>query len=122
MTPHTDPRPEARVAAEWWANKLAGTGHHPLLQKRFTREQADRFAIALAMLINDRLSGEMWPDLALTIQVDYGLHPVLADAARRAGLLVGMYDLPMRTAMRINAGRVTVSEGYRAPEEVVWTA
>ncbi|WP_245603500.1 hypothetical protein [Salinispora cortesiana] len=119
MTPVV-PSPEASAAARWWANELAtGTA---MLRRRFTAAQADRFAAALAELIDQRL-GRQAPQQgsAVTIDCDYRLHPLLADAAWRSGLLVSMYDLPMRTYMWITPGRVAVSEG-RAPEEIVWAA
>lgn len=121
MTLSIAPSPEAGAAARWWADKLSsGTA---MLRRRFTPAQADRFAAALAELIDQRLGREIpQQGCAVTIDCDYRLHPLLADAARLAGLLVSMYDLPMRAYMWINPGRVTVSEGYGAPEEVVWTA
>lgn len=118
MTPSIAPSPEASAAAHWWANKL--TNGTAMLRRRFTPDQAHRFAAALAELIDQRLGREApQQDSALTIDCDYRLHPLLADAAWRSGLLVSMYDLPMRTYMSISSGRVTVSEGHRAPEEVV---
>lgn len=131
MTPPVVPSPEANAAARWWADKLTNgpdggvTASATSLRKRFSREQADRFAAALVALIDDRLSAEMQipaQTLPMTIECDYRLHPVLADAAWRAGLLVSMYDLPLRAQMLINFGRVTVCEGRRAPEAVVWVA
>ncbi|WP_223874693.1 BTG family protein [Salinispora oceanensis] len=121
MTLSVAPSPEASAAARWWANKL--TNGKAMLRRRFTPDQAHRFAAALAELIDQRLGREApQQGSALTIDCDYRLHPLLAEAAWRSGLLVSMWDLPMRTYMRINPGRVTVSEGYRAPEEIVWAA
>ncbi|WP_018219126.1 DUF2267 domain-containing protein [Salinispora vitiensis] len=139
-----DPKPEARAAATWWADKLTSDTRHDLggrdaaeqaatatfnvasvmLRQRFTPAQADRFADALATLIDQHLRGEApQQDFArLAIHCDYGIDPVLAEAATRAGLSVSMFDLPMKTNMWIIPGRVTVSEGYGAPDEVVWAA
>lgn len=121
MTLSIAPSPEASAAARWWANKL--TNGKAMLRRHFTPAQADRFAAALAELIDHRLGREVTQQgSAVTIDCDYRLHPLLAEAAWQSGLLVSMYDLPMRTYMWINPGRVTVSEGYGTPEEVVWTA
>lgn len=139
-----DPKPEARAAAKWWAAKLTNDIRHDLggrdaaeraetatfnaasamLRQRFTPAQADRFAEALTTLIDQRLTSEApQQDFApLTIHCDYGIAPVLAEAATCTGLSVGMFDLPAKTNMWIDPGRVTVSEGYGAPDEVVWAA
>lgn len=131
MTPAIVPSPEATAAAQWWADKLTSgtddgvTVSATMLRRRFSRAQADRFAVALVALIDDRFSAEMRnpaQTLPMTVECDYRLDPLLADAAWRAGLLVSMWDLPMRTYMCIDPGRVTVSEGYGAPKEAVWVA
>lgn len=107
-----------------------------VLRQRFTAEQVEAFASELAERIEQHLvRWETYPhegawdstnprrgSALRAIHCDYCPHPVLADAAERAGFELKMFDLPMKTVMWINPGEVTVSEGYAAPTVVVWRA
>ena len=106
-----------------------------VLRQRFMTEQVDAFAEHLAEGIEQHLvKWESYPhegawdpadprrgSALRAVDVDYGPHPVLAEAAERAGIKLKMFDLPMKTVMWINPGEVTVSEGYGGGVTTVWT-
>lgn len=139
------PRPEAVAAATWWAEQLAQptahrTGAGPesqgfvqavsdLVGHEFTHEQIEAFRIALAEEIERHVAGDGWrPDepnfgsYMRSIMVDYGPDPVLADAAERAGFKLRTLDLPMKTVMWVNPGKVSVAAGHGTEPVVIWKA
>lgn len=139
------PRPEAVAAAAWWAEQLATPAvRHDvgddtanvmsntvaaLVRRQRDQAQIDAFREVLAEEIEKHVEQYSWrPEephfgsAMRAIMVDYGPDPVLADAAEKAGLELKVLDLPMKTVMWINPGRVEVAAGYRSAPIVVWSA
>lgn len=138
----TEPRPEAKHAAAWWASRLGRADHDngdalqsayitaatAKINQTFTDEQREAFRSELESGIETHLQQWDWrPDqprfgsAMRCISVDYGPCSILADAAERAGLKrLSMFDLPVKTTMWIDPGHVAVSEGYCAPVAVIW--
>ena len=131
---------EAATAAQWWTDQMFAP--QPSLAEQMGAEpdspmsspmgaimgvlaQAEQrvtdpnggeaFKAALARRIETAL--ERYP--SLSFGVDYGPDPILADAAREAGLSLGMTSLPWKTNMWVDAGRVRVSKGYGAASVAV---
>jgi hypothetical protein len=103
----------------------------------FTDEQRDAFRheleTAIEAHLQQRTSGinegswrpdePLWGSALRCIAIDYHPHPVLQEAAERAGLpKLRTIDMPIKTVMWINPGDVKVAEGYSAPAEIVWQA
>jgi hypothetical protein len=138
----TSPRPEAVAAADWWAQQLAAPADHEIgspTQTAFANaattigrnpkapEQIEAFRAAAADAIEGHVSQYEWrPDEPLfgsymrTITCDYGPDPLLADAAERAGFKLSTLDLPMKTVMWVNPGKVSVAVGHGGGQQVVW--
>jgi hypothetical protein len=140
-----NPRPEAVAAAAWWAEQLAAKAvRHDvgddtanilsntvagLVRRQRDQAQIDAFREALAEEIDQHVERYGWRpgqphfgSAMRAIMVDYGPDPVLADAAEKAGFELKTLDLPMKTVMWINPGRVEVAAGYRSAPVVVWEA
>lgn len=146
------PRPEALAAADWWAGRLTQPITHSLGRpgdrqasintmmvnvaaetgrQQFTPEQVEAFRVALAERVEARIGADpaTWrpdaPDWAAAVRVfgcDYGPDGILAEAAEQAGFRLSMFDLPMKTKMWVDPGRVRVAEGYGTEPVVIWQA
>jgi hypothetical protein len=133
---------EIEAAVDWWASRLANidtikdTGHPAvdsmlsisaaLAYEPVTGDQLDAFRAALRREFEAAASDETarYPDRPIVDQIrtDYGPQGRLRDACLAAGLVARQYDslLPYKTSMVIVPGRVTVSEGYGAPDRVIY--
>lgn len=144
---HTmNPRPEARAAAQWWANKLNQNPTHDLGRgaetstdlvnttfklaphPQHTQAVIDGFRDALAEEIEKHIDNNGWrPDnpgfgsYTRTVAVDYGPDTVITDAAEKAGLHLRPLELPLKTVMWINPGIVSVAEGHSAQPVTIWS-
>lgn len=78
-------------------------------------EQGELFTVALEALI-----GSDQRDYGLALATDYHPDPMLADAAKAAGISPSRF--PWKTCMWVRSDHVTVSAGYRAPTVLVWHA
>lgn len=139
----TEPKPEIVAAADWWARRLAGErgwldAGEPELSfginrtaraaPKRTPEEVEAFRVALIDALDghvtphwDPAKDAQWASALRAIQVDYGPDPVLAEAAEAAGIRpLEPYELSVKTVMWINPGLVTVREGYRALQTLVW--
>lgn len=134
---------EARVAARWWADRLAegemgsvgGDGTSDALASfvrlktlQPTPEQIDAFRAHLERALFKVATKDHWTEAVVrcmprwgsalrSFGVDYGPDPILADALEAAGLNPKKLLLPLKTVMWFNPGAVTVSLGYNAPEK-----
>lgn len=124
---------EIEAAAKWWSNELAIFTDHDagdsqvnmvmsfssnLAQKNYTSEQVEAFEKALIEVLTERVNfDKYWYP---TIHNDYGLDIVLQEAGEKAGLKLTSFDLPIKTVMWLQEGRVAVSKGYGAPSEDIY--
>jgi len=142
-------RPEASAAAGWWAQQLAApatrhetgdpdinfvlTMSQAMYPRVFTTEQRDRFRTALEHRIEEFLARDVargcwnpaqpqFGSAMRTVGVEYGPDQVLAEAAKAAGIELRTWDLPVKTVMWVNPGRVTVACGHQAELVTVWEA
>ncbi|WP_282204527.1 hypothetical protein [Kitasatospora fiedleri] len=135
-------RSEAVAAASWWALRLAEPSHqnvgHPdantLLAalantnaRAYTPDQVEAYRVALTARIEAHLAQSEWslaePIFGSEVRClynDYSLDPVLTEAAATAGIEVGVADLPLKTVMWIDPGKVSVRSGYGSEVETVW--
>jgi hypothetical protein len=133
-------RPGSRAAACWWASRL-GRCHHVtgsmrtvsgvqaniaenlVTQTGYDDDQRDRFAAELEQLI-DALTPGPWHGDSVVVRVDWDPDKTLDAAATRAGLNLacglGRHDLPLKTTMLIEPGRIRVKEGYGAAYVEIW--
>jgi hypothetical protein len=127
---------EAKAAAQWWADTLRQP--QAPIQEQMGAEDDSPMRSGAGVLMGimaqsldrvnddtaiDRFAAELETDL-LANQMKYmggygfgtDYHPdrVLVDAAKRAGIKVGMTTFPWKTIMWISPGSVTVSAGYGA--------
>lgn len=129
--------PEALiVAAKWWADCLrktmkqdngdpTGGSDFAMVMKgllsargRPTAEQANAYEQALL----DRLRAEAVKADGLWLGMDYGPDMHLQEAAVISGLPHGaLHCFPIKTNMRITSAQVTVSVGYGAQAQVIWS-
>lgn|SRR4051812_48038144 len=142
----TTPRPEAVAAADWWAQQLASSPDHEIGAPRSTAfanaatavgrkpktaEQIEAFRNALAEEIERRLGAHpdnwrpdepLWGSYIRTIAGDYRPAEELEAAAERVGFKLTMFDVPMKTVMWVNPGKVSVAVGHGGAQETVWQA
>lgn len=139
----SEPRPEAVAAAKWWADLLAKPTRHDMGEAQGnavlaavtadlksaprTPEEIEAFSRCLAEEIEQLVAGSAWrPDdpgwnsAARCVAVEYKPEPVLVNAARRAGFELTRYDLPVKTLMLVDPGRVRVAVGYGQPWQTIW--
>lgn len=117
------------AAVDWWTEAI----QHPKMDngddglakimmmfggshRQFTSDELKRFREALATSI----ARELEDGGRLTLRVDYGPDYILGEAGSSIGL--GQFDFPCKTVMWISETEVSVSAGYRAPEQVIWKA
>lgn len=141
----SEPRTEAIVAAEWWANILrvndvmhdAGDAltsamlrwarDNESVNESFDPRMVEEFELELRsrieQMIDDRPWNEEKPYLGHRgISCDYGPHPILHDAAGSVGMEISRTTFPSKTTMWIDPARVYVSVGYQGDIETVWEA
>jgi hypothetical protein len=99
---------------------------------RYSTEEAARFRIALEDAIAAHLRGEepvtsgtkrhapRYGNHQDVVYCDYEPDETLIAAAEAAGIDLGRRDLPVKTDMVFSNTRVTVSEGYGAPDVTIW--
>lgn len=128
---------ELAAAAKWWADQLRAPAVQdngdrfqtafasfaatklPPLEPEMIRRFENEFISCIQehyQRINaawDR-SNPTWGGYERVVGVDYDPHPVLYDAAERAGFSAHL-RFPCKTVMQIGPGYVQVACGYRAP-------
>lgn len=142
----------ARLAARWWADCLrvgeapsvmeqAGWEPKQSLEgmmvdgmlktlidhaEKLTAEEIDRFEEKLSLIIQKGYGPGYGRDSRFRISVDYGPDRFITDALRFAGIDVHKTRadsrFPLKTDMYITDECVSVSAGYRAPNEVLYTS
>jgi hypothetical protein len=148
----TRPRLEARVAAAWWAFKVAhpgrpdtGSGRNDGVMDvfaamagdsvRYPQQMIDCFEAELAAGIeaeivrreeNAALHGDKAAEWRWFVRVGTDYHPdgTLSDAAERAGMEnYGNFVFPCKTDIYIDRGRITGSIGYGGSyDNVIWAS
>lgn len=83
-----------------------------------SKEQIDTFKKALADIIVEQLESSYYEECRLG--VDYHPDMLLYSAAQKAGINDDM-GFPWKTNMCISKEKVSVSAGYAAPWETLWT-
>lgn len=124
------------AAASWWASRLGAVPEGPSFPRpsRYSAEEAERFRIALEPSIAAHLRGEV-PELKAhsvrggvyfrregVVQFDYDPDETLCAAAEAAGITIDWTSLPRKIMMIFRESEVTVSDGYAAPWEAIWSA
>ena len=125
----------AKTAAKWWADHLRNgapldngdpsptggmamivglmlqanrsKGRDPIVVDRFEEELSQH-------ILKDEYTQRCG------IHVDYSPGGTLQDAAERAGLELGMTDLPWKTNMWFRDGEISVAVGYGSPPSVLY--
>jgi hypothetical protein len=131
------------VAAAWWSSRLgnathnAGMGNVPEMELTVmlnagtvrgsrTAEERERFRVAAEAVIGEHLQScpacEWMPTGQHRIVVEYDPDGLLCAIAERAGIEMGSRELPVKTRMLFQYGKVTVSEGSGAPYVAIWPA
>lgn len=146
-TPVTKPTREVRVAAQWWADRLArrdgvvdlGASDSEAFvlyaQTKIppvTDAQVELFRLQLEAELRAMIThpmsgwdkaerqGPRWGAAFRTVSVDYGPCPILGKALAAAGLDEHSSSLlPLKTTMWVNPGQVMVRHGYNAAEQLV---
>lgn len=122
----------AEAAAMWWANTLVDAkqdagleGKHAdmmaMIAKQNKPEQHEQlleFREILQARLEDRLLASSW---RVTFGVDYHPDHILSSCAEKAGLRLGMSDWPWKTMMWASPTEVSVSYGYGAEVETIWS-
>lgn len=122
--------PAALAIANWWADRVFGeasasTGDATIdalavLSGRqgtpADSSKRDRFVWTLGRRVHTDLERS---DFGVTLGVDYGPDPMLADAAREAGVSTSAF--PWKTMTWTHREYVTASLGYGAAQVLVWS-
>ena len=126
----------ATAAAKWWRRAL----EHPrydngdnsvmgaivmmmamMANQEKSPEVLDQFEVELASDLEKRL--EDCSDYGVSLGVDYNPDQILWSAAERTGMdWRENSSWPWKTHMWVKSNEITVSAGYRAPTEVIWSA
>jgi hypothetical protein len=136
--------PEVEAAAHWWVGTICGppqndSGGDPYfdaLKTAFSQktepigpEVRDKLYDYLCVTIAAKVARTEWrtdvPNWGSgmrTIHCDYHPDNALEAAAQKAGIYDLYFRCPIKTIMWINPGEVKVSCGYRAPDEVIYSA
>mgnify|MGYP001559346407 CR=1 FL=1 len=114
------------AAAKWWADKLRGPVIHDNGERMQSAmmtalqpdvpvpdEKIDEFDYFLGTALSETDYNH------ITVGVDYGPDRILSEAAEKAGINLE-FRLPIKTMMWITPEKVSVSEGYRAPEVQIY--
>lgn len=124
-----------KVAVNWWANAIVNpkfdngddsmTGGISLMmammvssKNSITAEQIGTFKKELANTIVEQIESSYYGECRLS--VDYHPDMLLYSAAQKAGINDDM-GFPWKTNMSISKEKVSVSAGYAAPWEELWT-
>lgn len=136
--PHDTHHPAAVAIANWWADHLFGgtigdTGDRSegagftmalavvagVQGRPADPSKRDMFVDALARRVTDELARRIdRPEWAVTLSVDYGPDPMLADAAAEAG---ARGSFPWKTVTWTYLTHVVASLGYGGRDQVVWS-
>ena len=121
----------AKAAAEWWAAKIDGSGHHDNGARDLSNVLAGMLADTMIEMPNNEAITKFKDILSdkllyceryehFHLGCDYGPCKLLANSAKEAG--VSCHNFPWKTDMRIDTDKnqVLVSDGYRAPWEKIW--
>ena len=132
---------ELTAAMTWWGSRLGSAGpgngdavHTAMMQSINERRppirlaQRQRFRRSLRGALLDRVANaparaaREFDQGGLLVEIDYHPSPELVQACFAAHVDPTIGVLPVKTSMRIGAGAVVVSEGYRAPEVAIYPA
>lgn len=124
--------PHVKAAVDWWAETM----QHPKMDngesafgvlvamvggasftKHFSESEMKVFRSTLAAGIMAELARRS----SMMLHVDYGPDRILGEAGMAAGIK-SQFAFPCKTYMMISEKEVTVSCGYRAPDETIWRA
>jgi hypothetical protein len=126
----------AQVAAKWWADHLrhgssmdngddSETGAMTMIMATLLNREslakrkpqdADNFETALVDVLTEKETRHTF-----CMGVDYDPDYTLCQAADKAGIKLGMGDMPWKTLMWIDTNTIKVAEGYRAAPVVIYT-
>lgn len=136
---------EIKAAVDWWTDILAsnkpdhdnGDGNEEgrlllemlsSLLPKLDEHKIEIFRAELTKLLVERIS-KYWdldnPDYGSYFRViynDYGPDRSLREAAKAAGIDRMDSRFPIKTSMRIDPGKVSVSRGYRSPYVILYEA
>ena len=99
-----------------------------------TAEQCDMFELMLAGKLAEKIGNSdgwheaitkgtpEWGSFSRRVSCDYHPHPILAEAAKSAGITDDCPPFPIKTAMWINPGSVVVRYGYGAERKEIYSA
>lgn len=124
-----------RAAVNWWANAIVNpkfdNGDNSMAggmaflmammvskKSSISKDQIDIFKKELADIIVEQMESSYCGECQLG--VDYHPDMLLYSAAQKAGINDDM-GFPWKTNMRISKEQVSVSAGYAAPWETIWT-
>ena len=118
-----------KVAIDWWANAILapkldmGEELPAFLSimaantiKRYSEEEIRIFKVTLAEAIIEELKIHR----ICVLNVDYGPCDFFANAGEKIGVN-GMMGWPWKTSMNVSEEQVTISAGYGAPWNVLWS-
>lgn len=114
------------TAINWWANAIQspkmdnGTDIFAIFSvmlsnKEYTKNEIDVFKDSLANGIKKEIS----KNGRCTLDVDYGPCELLQEAGDKIG--ISSFGYPVKTHMLITEDTVIVSEGYNAPNKIIWS-
>lgn len=119
---------EARVASQWWVGKLSapcGGSGDPMIDALASMAPRTEHSPETLLTFRDALENFIVMvcrdarDGVCVLSVDYDPQGWLAEALALAGI-DELQPLPFKITMRVSEGRVTVHNGYRAKEEVLY--
>ncbi|MBO5141662.1 MAG: hypothetical protein J6C46_01455 [Clostridia bacterium] len=116
------------VAVNWWANAIMSPKYDngeeiPAMFARLAARTSHSYSQDDILVFKSTLADEIEKELkeytTCVLDVDYGP----CEALGRAGEKIGMdgMSFPWKTSMHVSKEQVTVSAGYAAPREILWS-
>jgi hypothetical protein len=131
---------QIKVAVKWWGNQLRHTAKQDVgddmlnltmtalsPKMEITEAQIQQFEELLNVDLLNKYKGNWYEDDPMrggyyrTITTDYHPEGFLYNAAIAAGMKACCPPFPAKTCMRVDPDKVSVSCGYGAKEEILWT-
>ncbi len=131
-------RPQAKIVADFWVDKLRAPAHHDngeptqlmfarmmaeMTYKPIPEERLQAFHNSLAKYVEGELDkAECGEYIYGSIGVDYHPDRPLGEALRAAGIEARFGLLPFKTRSWFGSESVRVAEGYRGEIKEIWAA
>ena len=117
--------PDVAAAAAWWSSRLAEVtlAEGAAKPRGHDLVERERYRVALEQVLAGHLRECAGCGSAIgrhTVFTDWGPCDLLCDAAKRAGIMLDWFDLPVQSMLLFRDEAVIARQGDGRPYETVW--